>query len=336
MRKSLFAGFKRAKPFCPDAGAESPPLHAEAVYMQAEEKGRKSMYVRRKSNWYIYFIAFGITAVFVVVAIFAFKWYLFPTNTQNTGVNKVTGDPMEDFTPTAEHSFRLLTMVSEGENDIPEFFFLAEYNAPENRITFVPLPNGISVSGAGRSLPNIYVAQGGAEVVKAVENAVDISVRHYVKMDKEHFEDLFTTFGNVEYEFTKTMIVKYGADTKTFNAGRRLMSSEDFYKLMVKAEYDEGEAYRYKVAGELLSELINQNYRQANATRLDAYFNMLLKCETNLTEDIYKGYKAALLNTVEYGSSPAEFYIPYGEYTDDGGFAIAENSIITIKYKAGV
>lgn len=293
------------------------------------------MYVRRKSNWYIYFIAFGITAVFVIVAIFAFKWYLFPSNTQNTGVNRVTGDPTDDFTPTAEHNFRLLTMVSEGENDIPELFFMAEYNAPENRITFVPLPNGISVDGAGRPLQTIYVAQGGAEVVKAVEDAIGISVGYYVKMDKQSYEDLFTTFGNVEYEFTKTTLVKFGNDTKTFNAGRRLMSSEDFYRLMVKAEYDEGESYRFKIAGELLSELINQNFRQANATRLDAYFNMLLKCETNLNEEIYKKYKAALLNTVEYGTSPAEFYIPYGEYTEDGGFKIAENSILTIKYKAG-
>ncbi|MDE6732475.1 MAG: LCP family protein [Oscillospiraceae bacterium] len=294
------------------------------------------MYVRRKSNWYIYFIAFGITAVFVVVAIFAFKWYLFPSDTQNTGVNKTNNALEDEFTPTTEHCFRLLTMLSEGENDIPELFFLTEYNAPENRITFVPLPNGISVGGAGRPLQTIYVAQGGAEVVKAVEGAIGISVGYYVKMDKQSFEDLFTTFGNVEYEFTKTTLVKYGTDTKTFNAGKRLMAPEDAYNLMVKAEFDEGDAYRFKVAGEILSEIINQNYRQANATRLDSYFNMLLKSETNLTEDVYKSYKPALLNTVEYGTSPAEFYIPYGEYTADGGFDIAENSINTIKYKAGL
>lgn len=294
------------------------------------------MYVRRKSNWYIYFIAFGITAVFVVVAIFAFQWYLFPSDTQNTGANKTNNALEDEFTPTTEHCFRLLTMLSEGENDIPEFFYLTEYNAPDNRITFVPLPNGISVKGAGRPLQTIYVAQGGAEVVKAVEGAIGISVGYFVKMDKESFEDLFTTFGNVEYEFTRTTLVKYGSDTKTFNAGKRLMASEDAYNLMVKAEFDEGESYRFKIAGELLSEIINQNYRQANATRLDSYFNMLLKSETNLTEEVYKSYKPALLNTVEYGSSPAEFYIPYGEYTADGGFDIAENSIITIKYKAGL
>lgn len=295
------------------------------------------MYVRRKSNWYIYFIAFGITALFVIVAIFAFKWYLFPTNTQNTGVNKATGLANEDFEPTAEHSFRILTMVSDGENDIPEFFFMTEYNAPENRVTFVPLPNGISVGNEGRSLPNIYAAQGGKEVVKAVETEVGIPVVYYAKMDKQGFEELFTSFGNVEYEIVKTMIVKFGSETATFNSGRKLLSSEDVYKLAVKAEYDEGESYRFKIAGELFSELINQNYQRVNASLLDSYFNVLLKrSETNVTEEIYKTYKAALLYTVKYGASPAEFYIPYGEYTDDGGFNIADNSIITIRQKAGL
>lgn len=295
------------------------------------------MYVRRKSNWYIYFLAFGITALFVVVAIFAFKWYLFPSNTQNTGVNKVTGDPNDDFQPTAEHSFRLLTMVSEGENDIPEFFFLTEFNAPENRITFVPLPNGISIESSGRNLPTIYVAQGGGEVVKAVENEIGISVGYYAKMDKQGFEELMTSFGNVEYEIVKTMIVKYGSETATYNSGRRLLSSEDVYMLSVKAEYDEGESYRFKVAGELLSEIINQNYQRVNASQLDTYFNLIIKnSDTNLTEEIYKNHKAALLNTVQYGASPAEFYIPYGEYTNDGGFSIADNSILTIKQKAGI
>lgn len=295
------------------------------------------MYVRRKSNWYIYFIAFGITAVFVVVAIFAFKWYLFPSDTQNTGANKATGGLMDDFQPTAEHSFRLLTMVSDGENDIPEFFFLAEYNAPDNTITFVPLPDGISVGTEGRTLPNVYAAQGGAAVVKAVENEVGVSCAYFAKIDRETFGELVTEFGNVEYEFAKTMIVKFNGETASFNSGRRLLSSDDVFILAVGADYDEGDSYKFKMAGELFSELINQNYQRVNATRLDAYFNMIMKSsDTNLNEDIYKNYKAALLNTVEYGVSPAEFYIPYGEYTDDGGFKISENSIITIRQKAGV
>lgn len=295
------------------------------------------MYVRRKSNWYIYFIAFGITMAFVIMAIIAFKWYLFPEDTQNTGVDKVTGELTDDFRPTAEHSFNLLGMVSEGVNDSPDFFYMMEYNAPENSLTFVPLPNGISVDSEGRTLPNVYAAQGGMEVIKAIENEIGIRCNVFVKMDRLSFEDLLTSFGNVEYDIQKTIIVTENEDITTFNSGRHLLTSEEIYQLIIKANYEEGESYRFKVAGEIFSELINQNYHSLDSGRFDTYFEMLLRnSETNLTENVYKQHKAALLNTVKYGVSPAEFYIPYGEYSDDGGFKISENSIISIKQKAGI
>lgn len=295
------------------------------------------MYVRRKSNWYIYFIAFGITAVFVVMAIIAFKWYLFPSDTESTGIDKVTGELTDDFKPTAEHSFNLIGMVSEGVNDSPEFFFLVEYNAPENSVVFVPLTNGITVGNEGRTLPNVYTAQGGMQVISAIEKEVGIRCDVFVKMDRLSFEELLTSFGNVEYDIQKTIIVTENGKISTFNSGRHLLTSDEIYQLMIVADYDEGESYRFKVAGEIISELINQNFRSIDSGLLDTYYDMIMMySETNLTEVEYKKHKAALLNTVKYGMSPAEFYIPYGEYSNDGGFTISENSIITIKQKAGI
>ena len=295
------------------------------------------MYVRRKSNWYIYFIAFGITLAFVIMAIFAFKWYLFPTNTQSTGIDKITGELTDDFRPTAEHSFNLLGMVSEGANDSPDLFYMAEFNAPENRLTFVLLPNGISVGSGGRTLPNVYAAQGGMEVISAVEKETGVRCNAFVKMDRFNFESLLNSFGNVEYDLQKTVIIKENEEISTFNAGRHLLTADEIYQLIIKANYDEGESYRFKIAGEIFSELINQNYHNIDSGLLDYYYDTITKnSETNLTDTVYLQHKAALLNTVTYGVSPAEFYIPYGEYTDDGGFKISENSIISIKQKAGL
>ncbi len=295
------------------------------------------MYVRRKSNWYIYFIAFGVTVVFVFVAIFAFKWYLFPSDTQNTGLNKDTGELAEDFKPTAEHSFNVMAMLSEGVTDSPDFFFVVEYNALENNVAFVPIPVGISMESEGRTLSNVYAAQGGIQVARAVEKEIGIKCDCYVKMDRQSFDDLLTAFGNVEYSLPKTIMVKEGEKTYTINSGRQSLTSDEIYQLIIKAEYDEGESYKFKLAGDIFSELVNQNYHSIDSTLLDSYFNMILKNgETNLTEEKYKAHKAALLNTVEYGVSPAEFYVPYGEYSDDGGFTIADTSVITIKQKAGL
>ncbi len=295
------------------------------------------MYVRRKSNWYIYFLSFVITAAFVIVAIFVFRWYLFPTDTQETGIDKVTGELTDDFKPTAEHSFNLLGMLSDGAIDSPELFYIVLFNAPSNSITFVPIPNGISVASQGRTLPNVYEAQGGAEVVNILEKEIGIKCSSYVKMDSKSFEELLTVFGNVEYDIPRTITIKKGEDMVTFNSGRNLLTSEEVFDLVYRAEYDEGEAYKFRTAADIFAELINQNYHHVDGSLLDTYYGMIINsAETNLNEQLYKAHKAALLNTVEYGVQPADFYIPYGEYTDDGGFKIAENSIISIKQKAGL
>lgn len=295
------------------------------------------MYVRRKSNWYIYFIAFGITFAFVLMAVFMFKWYLFPSDTETAGNNKNTGNTVSNFKPTSEHSFIVLTMVSESENDSPELFCMVEYNAPENKVTFVPIPKEISVASEGRTLPNVYVAKGGAGVAQSISDETGVNCGLYIKMDRSGFESLLTSFGNVEYSFPKTTIVKDGDNQKVFNSGRHVLSSDEIYQLVVKAEYDEGESYRFKIAGEIFSELINQNYQNIGSTLLDSYFNKIsTTMETNIAEIVYNKYRQALLYTISYGVSPAEFYVPYGEYTEDGGFKMSENSIISIKQKAGV
>lgn len=295
------------------------------------------MYVRRKSNWYIYFIAFGITLVLVIAAIIMFRWYLFPSDTQDTGLDKATGELTDNFKPTAEHSFRLVAMLSEGVTDSPEFFWLVEYDAVENRFAFVPLPNGISMADEGRTLPNVYTAQGGMEVLRVVNNVLGVGCTTFVKMDRQSFEELIVAFGNVDYSLPRTVIINGDGEITTYNSGVQLLTATDIYRLIVIADYDDGESFRFKIAGDIFAELINQNYNNVDGNLLDIYFDLIEKnCETNLTEEVYKNHKAALLNTIKYGVMPAEFYIPYGEYTADGGFNIAENSVVTIKQKAGL
>lgn len=295
------------------------------------------MYIRRRSNWYIYFIAFGITLAIVVMAIFMFSWYLFPTDTEDAGADRLTGGIQGEFVPTDEYNFRLMTMISDGYDDDPTFFCIVEYNAPENKVVFVPVPAGISMATEGRSLTNIHAAQGSIEILNVVNRIMGVGCSYFVKMDRSSFEELLSAVGNVEYSVPRNVKVNDGGELTTYNSGYQSLSYTDVYRLISVAEYDEGESFRLKVAGDIFSELINQNYNNIDGNLLDIYFGIISRSsETNITEDEYKKLRPALLNTVEDGIQPAEFYIPYGEYTADGGFDIADNSIITIKQKAGL
>lgn len=288
------------------------------------------MAVRRKSNWYIYLIAFAIACAVAIAAILAFKEYLFPTKTTDVGTT-MQGITNAKFTPTAEHNFNSLLMI--GEDD-PELFVLTIYNAVNNRMTFVPLPNGISVASESRTLPNVYVAQGANGVINTINSITGVKCDFYVKADRAGFENFVTGFGGVQYDFEKTLIIRYGSEVESISSGTQTITGSSIFNVIMYAEFDEGEGYRFNVIGGLLSDLVNQNFRSLTGSLLDLYYRSLCEVtENNLSDEKYNAQKPALLNTVEYGSYPAEFYVPYGEYTTDGGFSIADNSADTIRQK---
>lgn len=294
------------------------------------------MSVRRKSNWYIYFIAFAIAMTFAMVAIFAFRGYLFPEDTAQTGVNASNGGD-EYFRPTAEHNFNSMIMLSDKTSDNPELFILVEYNAVDGRIAIIPVPNGISVPPEGRSLPNVYAAQGGGKVVSVIEDIIGIEIDSFVRFDRMGFMRLISSFGNVEYEVVKFMIVYDGAEAETLNVGTHRLTAETIFRLAMFAEYDEGESYRFSNIGQMFADLINQNYRSVDGSMLDNFFDMIMNdTETDLTDKKYTDHRQALLYTIEYSDDPAEYYVPYGEYADNGAFTLAENSIISIRQRAGL
>lgn len=294
------------------------------------------MSVRRKSNWYVYFISFGIAMAFAVAAIIAFRWYLFPENNEPTGLNP-SGGVADNFHPSAEHNFNSLIMLSDKSSDNPDLFMLVEFSAVENRLAVVPMPNGISVPTEGRSLPNVYAAQGPRKVVSVLESILKIECDSYIQLDRSGFLDIVSTFGNVNYGIMKTLIIYDGSMVETLNAGTQRLAAESMFRLAMFAEYADGESYRFSSIGQMFADLINQNYRTIDGSLMDNFFAQIVKdAETDLTEEKYKKYKPALLYAIEYSSSPAEYYVPYGEYTEDGGFVISENSKITIRQRAGL
>lgn len=292
------------------------------------------MAVRRKSNWYIYLIAFGVTLALIIMAIISFRDFLFPES-QETGLT-VDGELSGDFVPDSSMNLAVMTMISDGENDMPDLFIIAAYNAVDSRLTFIPVNNGIALASTGRTLPNIYAAQGGDGVAKAVSNECGITLDGYIKFDRYGLIDFISTYGNVEFDVAKTLLITDGNEVEAINSGKQMFTAEKVYRYMMFADFGEGESYRFNMICSLLIDLVNQNVSYIDSSLLDAYAAEILQnSETDLTEDIYLSRKAAMLNTVKYGINPAEYYVPYGEYGDDGSFAISANSVTSIRQRYG-
>lgn len=292
------------------------------------------MAVRRKSNWYIYLIAFGITLAMIIMAVISLKDFIFPDN-QQTGLS-ADGTLSEDFVPDSSMNLSVLTMISDSDSDMPSLFVMASYNAVEDRLLYVPLTNSLTVGTDGRTLPNIYAAQGGSGAAKAVSDVLGIKFDGYIRFNRDNLENLMTTFGNVEYDVSKTILINDGAEVEAINSGKQIFTSERLFRYIMFADFGEGESYRFNMIGSILIELFNQNVSYIDSSLLDTYASEIInKTETDLTEQQYVASKAAMLNTIQYGINPAEYYVPYGEYGDDGSFTISDNSIQTIRQKIG-
>ncbi len=292
------------------------------------------MAVRRKSNWYIYFIAFGITLAMIIMAIVSFRDFIFPKSAE-TGLT-ADGELTSDFVPDSGMNLSVMTMISDGENDMPQLFIIAAFDAVENRLTFIPVNDGIALASSGRTLPNIYAAQGGRGVAEAVGEQCGIKLDGYIRFTRSSFVSLVTTFGNVEYEVPKTLMITDGNEVTTINSGDQILTADAIYSYLMFADFGESEDYRWNMICSLLIELVNQNLTYIDSSLLDVYAAEIMdSAETDITQDAYLSRKAAMLNTAQYGINPAEYYVPYGEYGDDGSFTISDNSVISIRQKSG-
>lgn len=293
------------------------------------------MSVRRRSNWYIYLIAFGIALAFAIMVIFTFRGFLFPEETEPVGLTS-TGELAEDFKPDSSMNYNLLTMIAD-DGGFPELFIVCSYNAVDSRLTYVTIPNSICVTHEGRDLPNVYAAKGGEGVITAIENEIALRCNGYVLFERSEFINLFTAFGNVECEVPKTMLVNDNGEIETYNQGTQMFTAEKAYRYIMLADFEDGESYRFNMIGNLLSQLMNQNISYIDSSLLDTYVSALFtETQNNLAPEDYTRCKAALLNTILYTANPAEYYVPYGVYAEDGSFTISDNSITTIKQKAGI
>ena len=269
----------------------------------------------------------------IIMAIFSFRDFLFPKS-QETGLS-TDGTLSDDFVPDHSMELSVMTMISDGSADMPSLFIAVTYNAVDNRLLFIPVTDGIALASSGRTLPNIYAAQGGQGVAAAVSDALGIKFDGYVKFDRATLTGLIATYGNVEYNVAKTLLITDGTEVEAINSGDQIFTAEKVFRYIMFADFGEDESYRFNMIGSLLIELVNQNVSYIDGSLLTAYAEDILNAETDLTADILSARKAAMLNTVKYGINPADYYVPYGVYGDDGSFTVSDNSITTIQQKSG-
>lgn len=292
------------------------------------------MSVRRKSNWYIYVITFIITAALLSLVVWKIWDYLFPAKeTVTTSVSGIT-----DFRPDATNNMTVLLMLSEEKAAIPEYYMLVSYRPKDEVISLVPLraDTYTTEGGVSGNLMQIYQQNGSQGVMYAMENLVGVKCDFYVKFDKAAFVEFANIAGTVSVNVPYTLTDPETGDLD-FASGAQILDGEQLYKYITYKNFTEGVEYTSVVLGSTISAMINQNFRNLTTTDLQTFANQIINnADTDFEFDDYTTRQQAFLYTTENSYNPAEYYVPYGDYDENGYFILADNSASTIRDRMGI
>ncbi len=285
------------------------------------------MAVKKKSNWYIYIIAFVITFVILGLIVRAMWGFLFPERDDSSAAMAGTSD----FRPDESVRLTCLAMLSETKAGVPQYYMLLNYRPRDEVVVCVPLKaNTIVSSGKYEgSIKEIYNAAGPAEVVKGINKTLGVDCGKYMKFDKTSFAEFVDLTGDVYIKVPNEL--SFGG-TVMFEAGEQYMTGMELYSYMTFSDYGKGEDYRSAVHGSVIMNLINQNFRNRTATELQTFATKILNtAETDFIFDDFTANQSSFIYTTTSSVNPAEYYIPYGENDENGYFRISESSAATIR-----
>lgn len=241
------------------------------------------------------------------------------SNSQGNISSNTTG-LISGYVPDERLSMTILFIGGEGKEGAADSFMLCRYLPQTAEIILVPLPWQMTATvGTKTDTLRGFSETGVQSVVGAVENAVGISVERYVRYESEVFEDFVDTLGSVVFDvpYDISYKVKEGVFIN-IKSGKQLLDGEAILRLSEYAEYADGEDFRYKLQGLLITELLNTGLQPRLTSILElTYNNIVNTTNTNLSATDFTSREDALVHTIEYGVNPAQFIPPSGEYNDN-------------------
>ncbi len=188
--------------------------------------------------------------------------------------------------PKAEDNLSILAIGKEDGENNALFFTLLRFDAKNGKLTLIGLPRETEVSfGIETSALNRHYQQGGGgAAVRAVRQALRVSVDRYAVFDEDDLMVLADSLNGVEFDLADDMI----NDEITLRKGRQMLDGKRFRDAIL---FDTG----YQLDMELTKALIEQRIKPLSEGAADQLVEKLLSLlDTNLSSYDYESRKSAL------------------------------------------
>lgn len=292
-----------------------------AAFDAPEEPSRPPRKKRRKNSTGVYFLTFLICFLLLGGGVFVLLNEVIPIS-KNKSPQSSSSAAADAFKPEASQSMTVLAMGTAEPNSTAYAFLLLRYDAVGSIVTVVPLPWQMTatVNTTTDTLAGFYKVKGAEGAMNAAANATGVAISRYIVFDINSFKMLVDILGGVKYTVPNDLLY-VNEETGlliSFRAGEQLLDGMMIANLFRYPEYKDGEAYRYRMEGEVLEQLINQSMQNSLVPILETSFKTIINLvDTNISAYDFSAREDALTYTLEHAKEIAVAIIPEGEFAKD-------------------
>ncbi len=228
------------------------------------------------------------------------------------------------YIPKPQDNLSVLLIGRERSENNALFFTLMRFDAQNAVLTLTGLPPQTQISvGLQNDTLNRYYQKGGAmDAVRAVKQALRVSVDRYALLDENSLITLADSLQGVAFQVQSDMI----NESVRLEKGYQLLDGRRFKELIL---FDS----EYQTDLELTKALIEQRLTPQLIDKADTLFTKILgSTESNISYYDFEIRKSALRHWIQNGNSKTEIYPLTGVYSDKI-FVLSEDSISDYRQK---
>lgn len=237
----------------------------------------------------------------------------------------------DTYLPKAQDNLSVLLIGRDRSENNALFFTLLRFDAQHAVLSLAGIPPQTQISvGLQNDTLNRYFQRGGAiDAVRAVKQALRVSVDRYALLDENSLITLADSLQGVEFNLQSDII----NESVNIRKGYQLLDGKRFKDIVL---FDA----EYQLDLELAKELIEQRITPQLIENADTLFTKITgSMETNISFYDFESRKPALRHWIQNYSSRTEIYTFNGQYSDEDTFLLSEDSVTryrqTIYHLAG-
>ena len=275
-------------------------------------RSRTADYIQRRRRTNMVFVLVGALVVLALaffIGSFAYKMSLSSALAINDDeVAAALVEPQE-----GASSYVLISGLADYDqsDETSSFLMLARFDSTNNQVSFLGIPNNISVSldnGSSYMLRDVSRVAGEGALISEVSDLVGIEINHYARITEEGFVKLVDALGglpvNIEYRVDDSRV-----SSLVLDVGERTLTGEEALTYVSAFNYTDGRTTRAAIQE---SAVVNLSDMVASKTGLD-FLLTADKVASVIKTDMNFETLNAYAETFAQAGDPYYSYMPGGQ-----------------------